>query len=273
MIREIKKQAWEIRSLNYKKFLPPLLLYIAAKAAVYLITNVLTLFGRWEELHIDLQILILAVFLLIELAAIPIITTVLIKICLDCISCSAADTSVKNFLSKQNIKKIIIINLIHSIINVFYVAAKAPVLSCLNIFGLKRGGIAEILLTLLNQYIWYRIFICNYIFIQNGGSAREILFESLKVMKRKFLKYLLLDLSFFPWVLLFSAVLMLAAFIIFLTLSLTWVAVVVGGVITIAMILFLTPYMYLAEVLFIRSSIAEEKTKRWDEYYGDGKDR
>lgn len=266
MIREIKKQAWEIRSINFKKFMPTLLLCIAANVGIYLITNHLTLFGIWGELHLDLQILILAAFLLIELTAIPIINVALIKVCLDCINCSVADTSVKKYLNKQNVKRIILINIIPSIVDIFCVSAKAPVLSCLNIFSLRRGGIAEILLTLLNLYLSYRIFICNYIFIQNGGTPRETLFASLKLMKRKFLKYLLLELSFFPWILLFAALIVLAAFINFLTLSLTWVAAIEVWVIAGAMILFLTPYISLAKVLFIRNSLAEEKSKMWDEY-------
>ncbi|MGN0493439.1 MAG: hypothetical protein ACI4F7_07305 [Acutalibacteraceae bacterium] len=282
MIREIKKQAWEIRSLNYKKFLPPLLLYIAANAAVYFLTKELSPFGILSDLHIDLQILALAVFLLLELAAIPIITTVLIKICLDCINCPVADTSVKKFLNKQNVKRIILINLIQNIFNIFYVTATLPQWAYLNIFGLKLGNIENLFLTLLNLYISYRFLICKYIFIQYGGSVRETLSASFKVMRWKFFKYLLLSLSFIPWIMLFVMPMFLVvlagwlfeSFINFglaysstVSLSIPTKAVFAG--IAIAMILFLTPYMYLAEVLFIRNSLSEEKMKSRDEYYGE----
>lgn len=286
MISEIKKQAWEIRSLNYKKFLPTLFLYIAVNAAVYFLTNELSPFGVLSDLHVDLQILVLVVFLLLELAAIPIINTVLIKICLDCVNCSVADTSVKKFLSKQNIKKIILINLIQSIFNIFYVTATLPQWAYLNFLGLRIDSITRFFMAFLNLYISYRFLICRYIFIQYGGSARDTLSGSFKLMRWKFFKYLLLSLSFIPWILLFMLPMLLTklASTLFeriinfglpysstVSLSIPTKAVIAG--IAIVMILFLVPYMYLAEVLFIRNSLSEEKSKRWDEYYEDGEDR
>lgn len=273
MIGEIRKQAKEILHSSYKEFLPTLLVYIAVQAALYIITTA-SPFGILGDYYKYFEIPILALFLIIELVALPILTTVLVKKSLDCVNCSALDTSVKKFLNKQNVKNIILINLIQGIFNIFYFTANQPSWSHWNIFGLKSDSVIGLLLIFLNLYIWYRFLICKYIFIQFGGSAKDTLSKSFKLMKGKFFKYILLILSFIPWILFFVFLMVISViagnlfesfinsglpYLSSITLNLPIKVVVV--IIAVAMELFLMPYMYLAEVLFIKNSLAEEKTK------------
>lgn len=198
MFKIIKSEARNILLPNYKYFLLPTVLFMLSNAVAFLILNVLTNNYIWGNFNPALKLLITLLFLFAEFVFGPLSLAVLFRVSAFFCNNSSEDIKsyIKDFLNATSIKRIVLINLLPGGLTVLYNINDAEN-SGFNIFRLE--GIALLILMLFSHFINYKFFLCNYHFALNGLSAKETIAASFKNMKKKYLKYILLNISFIHW--------------------------------------------------------------------------
>lgn len=207
MLKALKKQARSTVLKNYKSIFPLVLLYGIFSAIKF------TILDYWSCIFFfqGAYMLLLPALIVVSIIIIPILGALFFKSGVllengDKISFS----SLKSFLSKENIKKIILINLFPSIIDLisavfrYYKSSfeSAALYNILNIAILTVVFFAN-----------YKFFICNYCFALNEKTVKETLKVSFNTMHSKFFKFLKYDLSFILWYLLFFATIIVVGII------------------------------------------------------------
>lgn len=194
MIREIKSQAKKILISNYKLLIIPVFLFMLSKFIVSIILNYFTSWLVFNNLTEAEFIYTLFLVMSFELVIIPVLYATIYKsIHLIYNKTAYFKADLKSFLNFSNILKIILMNLIPSLMTTLSAICSSK-FSILNL--LQIDGIPLILLLICAGVINYMFFACNYFFVVTEASIKASIIMSFKTMKKIFFEWLALVLSF-----------------------------------------------------------------------------
>lgn len=248
MIKDIKRIARECIKQNYNIFLLPTLLNISCTLINYFILNVATNYLISDYFNsITSQWAALVVYLFISIVIIPFSTLLLFGAAAKALNV-IDNYSVKNFININTMLKIVLINLIPSVIAFLYNNYLASEYSSLGLF--MSNEYIYLLLIVLQEYILYKFFACNYFFIIKNLDVKETIIISFLTMKKQYFKFVLLRLSFILWELLMFAINIVVYILLVnvLNVSIFAKALVPCGLMV---NLYLLPYKYLSYSLYI----------------------
>lgn len=254
MFKEIKSQAKKLLRKNYKTFLPLILLYELFVILDSVAFSILFEKSLPEQRYFLIIVCFFAI-LLVELVLLPIITVSVYKVGL-CILKNANDITfkIKQFLTKSNIFKIAIINLIPKIL----VLASATIKESSELFNNKTIYFILTFSVLFIRYIVsYKLFISNYYFATNQTSVKETLKYSANKMKGSFFRYICFVLSFILWDLLIIAIGVVVSFVC-VAINVNYDSIAFLFASGYGLMLYYRPYRFLSEMLFCKEL---EKTK------------
>jgi uncharacterized membrane protein len=203
MIREFKKQARMILFKNYKLFILPVLLCLFSNFAAVNLFRI-----AFTQPNSLFKYLCFGLWLLFPLIFSPVSTFLLFKVSAQLANgYEGKDKSLFSDVSFRDVVKICLIwitpNLLNTVNSLFdgligYCVLPEHITISISFFSL-------IFVTIL-FYFAYKYFACDYYYALNRGTAKETIDFSFKLMKNKFLKYILITLSFIAWYIL-SAIL------------------------------------------------------------------
>lgn len=173
---------------------------MSLNALVYLITEWIGSFYVWPYLNKTLKFLTVALYLSIKLVFSPITTIIIYKICDIIVIGDTIGIALRDFFTKDLIKKVILLNLIPQLLALFEIDCRVSTMSVFYLFGL--GNMlkkAMPVVSLVFNYVYYKFLISNYYLVVNNSSVKDAINFSFKKVKRKFIKYLLFGLSFILW--------------------------------------------------------------------------
>ena len=254
MFKEIKSQAKKLLRKNYKTFLPLILLYELFVILDSVAFSILFEKSLPEQRYFLIIVCFFAI-LLVELVLLPIITVSVYKVGL-CVLKNANDITfkIKQFLTKSNIFKIAIINLIPKIL----VLASATIKYSSEFFNNKTiYFILTFFVLFIRCIVSYKLFISNYYFATNQTSVKETLKYSANKMKGSFFRYICFGLSFILWDLLIIAIGVVVSFVC-VAINVNYDSIAFLFASGYGLMLYYRPYRFLSEMLFCKEL---EKTK------------
>lgn len=203
MFRTVKKQAKTLLKSNYKSLFLPTLIFMTLNAFVYLITDWIGSFYIWPDLNGIFKAFFVVLYLSIQLVFIPLVTVMIYKICDIIVKGGAVGVALKEFFTKDLIKRAILLNLIPRVLALIEVDFRISTMSVFTLFGL--GSMLKFIspvLILIIYYFYYKFLICNCYLVVNNSSVRNAMSFSFKKSKVIFIKYIGFELSFSLWYLL-----------------------------------------------------------------------
>lgn len=203
MLKELRIKARGFLKLNYKALMPPAFLLMALNAVTVAIVEYSGYENVWSRLNTVTKSGLLLVYFVIKLAVVPLISVVFFKIIvlLQQQKGNNIKAEIKNFLTAQNIKKILLLNLIPTSVGLL---AYSSGIHFLNIFSFRLYA-AEFsaVYKFIYLLIEYKFLFCNYYFSLNQSGVKETISISFKVMKwKKIFRLIYISLVFLPWAIL-----------------------------------------------------------------------
>lgn len=202
MLKECHKQGVSILKQSYKYLFFPTFFIMLFNAYIYFIINIVGNIRVWEGLNSALKTTLIFILIVVEFVGLPLASVVFFKLIFLCKESNINVLSgIKSFLCPKNIQRIIAINFIPMLIGFVVDISGSASLSVFNMFIWDSSYIPSIL-KVINIYINYKFFLCNYHFALAGSSTKETIYISFKTMNLKALKCLFLSLLVLPWMLL-----------------------------------------------------------------------
>lgn len=214
MFKNSKKLAKAHLISNYKYYFTTTLLFLTLNSLSYLLLNVGTNIVFWINFNVFLKIFILGILILVEFVFIPLCLIGIIKsnFLLSDTQEKSAVFNPKDKLSFNSIWNIILINFVPRFINLV-TKIGAIDFSCLNI--VKPNSIILCLMSLISVFLNYKWFAANFFFVKCRYSAITSIKSSINLMKRQFLKYIGLSLSFGLWYIIIAVLIFIIKIIIY----------------------------------------------------------
>lgn len=197
MIKQFKKQAKTLLFANYCTMIFYSIIFMLSNSLSYLLINEVVAHFIWENLHITIKLLAMSILVFLQFFIIPLSQVGIFK------SYFLASSNENNIISKTlkfllkpiSVKKIVKINflprLLYCLVQMF---------SSENFyFNLSELPISPIA-ALIAIFINYKFFVANYYIAISDCSAKNAIYISCKVMKKRFLQYLIFLLSFIGWI-------------------------------------------------------------------------
>lgn len=197
-MNKIRTAAKRAVSQNYLKMLLYTLAFIVSNGINYYIWAIL-FYNPYIIENDFVIILLLAIILLLQFFISPISIYALFKVCF--VIKSGKKISNKELFGslkeKGSIRKIVLINFIPSLLNLFCMIFKYS-----NMLFFSRNTTALFITVICQVVIYYKLFISNYYFIYNNCTAKDAIVTSCRIMKNRKKTFFIFLLSFFGWVML-----------------------------------------------------------------------
>lgn len=197
-MNKIRAAAKRAVSQNYLKMLLYTLAFIVSNGINYYIWAIL-FYNPYIIENDFVIILLLAIILLLQFFISPISIYALFKVCF--VIKSGKKISNKELFGslkeKGSIRKIVLINFIPSLLNLFCMIFKYS-----NMLFFSRNTIALFITVICQVVIYYKLFISNYYFIYSNCTAKDAIVTSCRIMKNRKKTFFIFLLSFFGWVML-----------------------------------------------------------------------
>lgn len=194
LFRNIKLQARSVVLKKYKYFFPLVLLY----EFVCILNLCVWTFGIDQIILNKVNFFLTLIFFLfctlIQFLVLPVLVVIIIKtgVCLT----QKSSFEFKSFLSRNNILKIVILNLVPnffpvclSLLQSFKICFEKNIFYFLILFSLM----------IIRYVVDYKFLVCNYYFVAKESSIKEILISSFNATEGNFIRYIIYDLSFVLW--------------------------------------------------------------------------
>ena len=250
MIREFKKQAKAVLFKNYKKFLPAILVFMLMNFVLTFIELNIRELNFIDNFHQDM--LIAVIYLIVLFVGVPVAEVLIYKTCINVLSPEIQNKE-NEFFRFENIATIVAINTIPSFIQLLHNGFDSGAFYV----SMELNPLISFSISILGLIATFKFFIANYHFAKEQSSAADAIKFSFSKTKKKFIKIVILWLSFILWSLSIS--------IIWLILS--NISARVGIPSTYFILLspfgfginfFFIPYSYLTYTLFIEKTIVSE---------------
>ena len=203
MLKELRIKAKGFLKCNYKALIPVACLIMALNAVTVAIVEYAGYINSWEKLSGFVKAVLLFVYFFVRLAAVPLISAVFFKIIVILQQQKGYDikSEIKTFLNAENIKKIFLINIIPTCVNLLAYSSGISFLNIFN-FGFYLAEFSAVL-KLIAFLVSYKFLMCNYYFALNQSGVKETVSVSFKVMKlKKIFRLIYILLIFLPWAIL-----------------------------------------------------------------------
>lgn len=180
-MNKIRAAAKRAVSQNYLKMLLYTLAFIVSNGINYYIWAIL-FYNPYIIENDFVIILLLAIILLLQFFISPISIYALFKVCF--VIKSGKKISNKELFGslkeKGSIRKIVLINFIPSLLNLFCMIFKYS-----NMLFFSRNTIALFITVICQVVIYYKLFISNYYFIYSNCTAKDAIVTSCRIMKNR----------------------------------------------------------------------------------------
>lgn len=180
-MNKIRTAAKRAVSQNYLKMLLYTLAFIVSNGINYYIWAIL-FYNPYIIENDFVIILLLAIILLLQFFISPISIYALFKVCF--VIKSGKKISNKELFGslkeKGSIRKIVLINFIPSLLNLFCMIFKYS-----NMLFFSRNTIALFITVICQVVIYYKLFISNYYFIYSNCTAKDAIVTSCRIMKNR----------------------------------------------------------------------------------------
>lgn len=180
-MNKIRTAAKRAVSQNYLKMLLYTLAFVVSNGINYYIWAIL-FYNPYIIENDFVIILLLAIILLLQFFISPISIYALFKVCF--VIKSGKKISNKELLGsikeKGSIRKIVLINFIPSLLNLFCMIFKYS-----NMLFFSRNTIALFITVICQVVIYYKLFISNYYFIYSNCTAKDAIVTSCRIMKNR----------------------------------------------------------------------------------------
>jgi len=263
MFKEFKKQAKTLLFANYCTMIFYSIIFMFSNSLSYLLINEVIAHFVWENLHITIKLLTISILGFLQFFIIPLSQVGIFK------SYFLASSNENNIICKTlkfllkpiSVKKIVIINflprLLYCLIQMF---------SSENFyFNLNEIPISPIA-AFIALFINYKFFVANYYVAISDCSAKNTIYISCNIMKKRFLQYLIFLLSFIGWICIAVFIRVILEIIItgdlyFFSKNYHLPYLEALRSFGYGINFFLLPYMYISQSLFLNSIINNKTAK------------
>jgi len=254
MIKSAKGKAKKLIFTKYKCLLIPSTICMLLDAISFLFFNVIITYMYWDKFNLFFQLILLFSFIGLEFVCIPLFSVVLFKtiVCLDNTHEGCTDLSVKYLFSDIKTSKIIKADFLPRFLH-FLIQACSTKMFYYN----KNYLWVAIVASWINIFVSYKFFANDY-FIACGDE--HPIKKSFGLMKKSFLGYLLLGLSFIGYVILSAAIGILLQYLIvgYVSSKLYLPQWEVFKAFGFGVGFYLTPYIFTSKYFWIKQKIQTE---------------